>query len=136
MNAACQGFLAGAGRSVDQHGDVGGGDALREGEQRERLGVCGGRHFRATDQGTGEAVADRGILGGKADPRRCASARRGDFAAFAADHDGAGRGGDTLAIRDEEQIVRAGLGGGERAHAETLRAQRRDERVFPRSDCG
>ena len=59
VDRAGQHFLAGAGRAVDQHGDVGLRDALGEREQRQALGIGGGRHVGPGDQRAGEAVADR-----------------------------------------------------------------------------
>ncbi len=130
VDRAGEDFLAGAGGSVDQDGDVGFGDALGEREQRQAFGVGGGRHFRAGDQRTREGVADRGVGGAIGDPCRGAVAVRLDawLAVFGLRQDDGARGNrDRFVLADEIGDARL-CAAARLLDRETLRAQRRDQR--------
>jgi len=129
VDGARQHFLAGAGRTVDQHGDVGLRHPLGQREQRQRFGVGGGRHVGTAGQRTDEAMADRRVDRSIGDAMRRPVAPRCDSPPLVADDQRAGRDRRGFALGDQEQVARAGLARLETADAEPLGAQRRDQRV-------
>ena len=106
MDGAGEHFLAGAGRAVDQDGDVGVGDALGEREQREAFRVGGGRRVGAGDMSVDEGVADRGVGGAERDPRRLSVTAAREAAAFVGDHQRARGDRRGLAVHHQEGVAR------------------------------
>ena len=129
-------FLAGAGRAIDEDGDVRLRYAFGERQQRQAFGVGGGWRFGTGNERASEAVADRRVHGLECDPRGIAVAAGDDVPPFLADHDGAGGGRGRLAVGDEEQVAATGLPALERADAEPLRAQAGDQRIAAARDGG
>jgi hypothetical protein len=106
VDSAGKHFLAGAGRAVDQHGDVGGGDALGQREQRQALGIGGDRLMGATQKRGGKAGTDGGVFAGIGKAGGVAVAERDRLAAFVAQDQRAGSGRRHFAFGDEKEIIR------------------------------
>ena len=129
VDRARQHFLAGAGRAVDQDGDVGIGDALGQREQRQALGVGGGRRLGAGGISISESRSDR-IVGRTEREARGRTARSApEPAPFAADDQGTVGDRRRLAFHHQEDVarLRPGIALGNR---QALRAQRRHQGIF------
>ncbi len=135
MDGAGQHFLAGAGRAVDQHGDVGGGDAAGQRVEREALGIGRHRLVPAAQQGGGKGMGQFGVGVGIGQAGGAAALERRRGRRTVGQHQRPGGDRRHFAFHDQEHVARTRLlpGIGE---CEPLRAQRRDQREPGREHGG